>query len=288
MNIYDLDLNLLKIFDAVSKEGSVSRAALRLGLTQPSVSHGLRRLRTLLGDPLFVRSAKGVAPTAPARRLAQSIGAALAAVQGAIDESRQFEAASARRTFRLHTSDFGEVVFLPTLIKAIALRAPGVTVETRQLSWPELPAMLDSGGVDVAIGYLPTLTQPFEQRRLFREQYVLLSRKRGRRAAPPRGLVAVSSHPPSLQLLADEGLLERVLVTVPHFMVVPALLAELDLAVVVPRQAAERFARYGPFELAPLPGAVRRFDVGLHWSARSRNDPANRWLRELVVELFAH
>jgi len=265
MNIYDLDLNLLKIFDAVSKEGSVSRAALRLGLTQPSVSHGLRRLRALLGDPLFVRSAKGVAPTAPARRLAQSIGAALAAVQGAIDESRQFEAASARRTFRLHTSDFGEVVFLPTLIKAIALRAPGVTVETRQLSWPELPAMLDSGGVDVAIGYLPTLTQPFEQRRLFREQYVLLSRKRGRRAAPPRGLVAVSSHPPSLQLLA-----------------------ELDLAVVVPRQAAERFARYGPFELAPLPGAVRRFDVGLHWSARSRNDPANRWLRELVVELFAH
>lgn len=289
MNIYAIDLNLLKIFDAVVTEGSVSRAALRLGLTQPSVSHGLGRLRTLFGDALFVRAASGMAPTAAARRLAGPIGGALRSLQGALDEQRQFDARRATRTFRLHMSDFGEVVFLPRLIRALGERAPGTALETFQLPWPDLPAALDSGRLDLALGYLPSLPREFEQRRLFREQYVLLRRaRRGTARAPanPR-FVAVSSHPPSLQFLADQGLAERVALTVPHFMVVPAILAEADLAVVVPRMAAERFTRFGRYALSELGGARNRFDVGLHWSPRVKDDAGNRWLRELIVELFA-
>jgi DNA-binding transcriptional LysR family regulator len=289
MNIYSLDLNLLKIFDAVSSEGSVSRAAVRLGLTQPSVSNGLRRLRGLFADPLFERAPGGMAPTALARRLSQAIGDALQGLQGALDEGEQFDAATARRTFRLHMSDFGEVVFLPRLIKALAKRAPGVTLETMQLAWADLPGALDAGAIDLALGYLPVLGSEFHHHKLFREQYVLLQRARraGQRAPARPRFIAVSSHPPSLQFLVEHGLRDRVALTVPHFMVVPAILAEVDLAVVVPRMAAERFASFGRYSLSGLAGARPGFEVGLHWSARVRGDAAVRWLRELLVELFA-
>lgn len=290
MNIYEIDLNLLKVFDAVFAQASVSRAAERLDLTQPSVSHGLRRLRALFGDALFVRAGNGVAATALAQRLALPIGEALRGLQDALDEGRAFDVRRTTRTFRLHMSDFGEVVFLPRLIRILGERAPGVTLETFQLPWPELAPALDAGRLDCALGYLPGLGRDFDHARLFREKYVILQRaRRGRRrSAAHARYVAISSHPPSVQLLADRGLLGRVTVTVPHFLVVPALLAEADLAVVVPRMAAERFTADGQFALCELPGAPHGFDVALHWSPRVRGDAANRWLRELIVELFAH
>ena len=155
MNVGDIDLNLLKIFDAVNAEGSVSRAAQRIGLTQPSVSHGLARLRAVFGDALFVRVRGGVAPTPVARRIAPALTEALRAVQSVLDDAERFDPATDGRVFRIHMSDLGEMVFLPPLMRALRDRAPGVSLETRQIEPAALPAALDGGTIDMAIGHLP-------------------------------------------------------------------------------------------------------------------------------------
>src|SRR4029453_16793281 len=119
MNTADLDLKLLQTFNAVHAEGSVSRAAERLGLSQPTVSHGLKRLRLLYKDPLFVRTQGGMAPTAKADRLADAVRHALHVLDVAIQEGERYDPPASERTFRLHMSDIGETVFLPRLMKVL-------------------------------------------------------------------------------------------------------------------------------------------------------------------------
>ncbi|MGA2550706.1 MAG: LysR family transcriptional regulator [Burkholderiaceae bacterium] len=288
MNIYSVDLNLLKIFDAVYVERSVSRAAHRLNLTQPSVSHGLTRLRTLFGDRLFVRARSGVEPTVAAERIAVPIAAALRELQVTLDETDRFDAERASRTFRLHMSDFGEVVFLPPLLRALRERAPHVAIETRQIAWSEIPDALYDGQIDLAIGYLPSLAGNFESQLLFHEEYVTLTRARAARPRieNPKNYIVVSSHPPTLKYLTDRGLGERIKLSIPHFMVVPAILAETDFAVILPRMAAQRFRPTRSFHIAPLPGPRQLFDVSLYWTRRATTDPANAWLRGLLIDLF--
>ncbi len=292
MNVNDIDLNLLKIFDAVYAEGSVSRAARRIGLTQPSVSHGLARLRTLFHDVLFVRVKGGVEPTPVARRIAPALGNALHAVQTVLDEALNFEPATAKRVFRVHMSDLGEMVFLPPLMRAIRAQAPGLSLETRQIEWEELPAALESGTIDMAIGHLPSLLDGFAHQHLFREEYVTLRRspaagptqRSGARA--PADYIAITSHPPTLAILRESGLIDRVKLSIPHFMVVPAILAEVDYAVIVPRTVARAFRRYGINRISPLPVPHRHFDVGLFWTRRLGSEPGHAWLRSLVIDLF--
>ncbi len=283
MDLNDIDLNLLKIFDAVYAERSVSRAALRIGLTQPSVSHGLARLRTLLRDVLFVRVKGGVEPTPVARRIAPMLGDALHAVRTVLDDATTFDPTTAKRVFRIHMSDLGEMVFLPPLMKAIRAQAPGVAVETRQLEWDELPSALESGAIEMAMGHLPSLVGVFGHQHLFREEYVTVRRPRAR---TPADYIAITSHPPTLAILRESGLIDRVKLSIPHFMVVPAILAEVDYAVIVPRTVARSFRRYGINRISPLPVPQRHFDVGLFWTRRLGTEAGHAWLRSLIVELF--
>ena len=297
MNVNDIDLNLLKIFDAIHAERSVSRAAHRIGLTQPSVSHGLARLRTLFGDLLFVRVKGGVDPTPVARRIAPALGDALRSVQTALDDAMAFDPSTAKRVFRLHMSDLGEMIFLPPLMRAIGAVAPGVAVETRQIDWDDLPGALESGVVDMAIGHLPSLIDGFAHQHLFREEYVTLRRSPASRSSTsgprprrttrtPADYIAITSHPPTLAILRESGLIDRVKLSIPHFMVVPAILAEVDYAVIVPRTVARAFRRYGINRISPLPIPQRHFDVGLFWTRRLGSDPGHAWMRSLVIELF--
>ena len=128
MHIKDLDLNLLRVFDAVYRMGKVSRAAETLALTQPAVSQGLTRLRLLLRDPLFVRAGGGVQPTPRAERLAPAVRTALATLEQALSEAEQFDPLRSQRTFRIHMSDIGEGRFLPELMVALREQAPGLRI----------------------------------------------------------------------------------------------------------------------------------------------------------------
>jgi DNA-binding transcriptional LysR family regulator len=293
MHIKDLDLNLLRIFDAVYRQRSVSRAAEALALSQPAVSQGLTRLRRVMNDALFTRAGRGVAPTPNADALAQAVQQALALVSEALYNADRFDPASARRTFRLHMSDIGESEFLPGLMHEVRRLAPGVRIETRQLEYAQIENALDTGTIDAALGYLPGVEHT-RQQRLFMERYVVLARadhpvltaRPSLKCLAQLDYVVVRQHTETVRLLDAMALHERIRLSTPHFMVIPAIVSETDLAVLLPLRIAAKFARAGRFRVAQPRWGLADFSVGLHWSARAQNDPANQWLRQLAIGLF--
>jgi len=297
MHLAEVDLNLLRLFDAVYRARSVSRAAERLGLTQPAASQGLTRLRTLLGDPLFMRAPGGVKPTPRADRLAPAVASALGTLEAALADAAAFEPAAARRTFRLHMSDIGEGRFLPELMTALGERAPGVRIETLPLPRGEITEALDSGRIDFAFGFLPQVRDT-RRLELLRDRYIVLLREghpftRARRsgAALLQALreleyVNVRTHSDTLRILQRLRVEERLRLTTEHFMVLPAIVRATDLAVVMPRNIAQVFAAQGGYAIVEPPVAGRDFTVSLHWSRRFEADPGNAWLRGLIGELF--
>jgi DNA-binding transcriptional LysR family regulator len=293
MHINELDLNLLRIFDAVHRQRSVSRAAEALALSQPAVSQGLSRLRLVMKDALFTRAGRGVAPTPQADALAHAVQQALQLVGDALHHAAHFDPASAQRKFRLHMSDIGESEFLPALMREVRKRAPQVRIETRQLDYAQVENALDTGTIDVAFGYLPGVEHTRAQR-LFMERYVVLARadhpvlteRPSRRVLAQLDYVVVRQHTETVRLLDAMQLRERIRLSTPHFMVIPAIVGATDLAVLLPRRIATKFASAGRFRVAQPRWGQADFEVGVHWSARAQNDPANRWLRELAIGLF--
>jgi len=294
MNISDLDLNLLQTFHAVHTTGNVSRAAERLGLSQPTVSHALRRLREVYEDPLFVRSQGGMAPTAKADRLAKAVQHALHILDVAMHETDHYDPARSERTFRLYMTDIGETVFLPPLMRALATLAPGVRLDIFQLEEKDIRPALETGRIDLAIGYLPVLGAAVEKQFLLREKYVVLMRaghplartKPGAAALRRLNYVLVRSHPATARALQELGLQDNVRLAIPHFMVLPRILAETDLAVLMPARLSKAFAQMGTYQVWTPNVGLPAFDVSVHWYWRFQGEPANRWLRELIRSLF--
>src|SRR5262249_37088613 len=170
--------DLLQTFHAVHSARNVTRAAERLGVSQPTVSHGLGRLRTLYKDPLFVRAQGSMVPTAKADRLAQAVEHALRILARPIHASERYAPARSERIFRLHMSDIGEAVFLPPLMHELAERAPSVRLDVSQLEDRDIAGALESGRVDLALGYIPVLAGIVEKRFLLHERYVVVMRER--------------------------------------------------------------------------------------------------------------
>ena len=177
MELRDLDLNLLVMFDQLLAERSVSKVAERLGLTQPAVSNSLARLRKLLGDELFLRTPAGMEPTPFAEQLAESVTCALGMIHGALNQRSSFDPSTSTRSFTVGMTDIGEIYFLSTLIDRLRKQAPGVTFSTVRNTAVNLKDEMEAGKVDLAIGLLPQLKSGFFQRRLFRQRYVCLFRQ---------------------------------------------------------------------------------------------------------------
>ncbi|HEY0826200.1 MAG TPA: LysR family transcriptional regulator [Ramlibacter sp.] len=295
MHIRDLDLNLLRLFDAVYRTRNVSRAAELLDLTQPAASQGISRLRTLVQDPLFMRAAGGMRPTPKAQRLAGPVRQALAMLEDALGESAGFEPASSGRTFHIHMSDIGESRFLPELMTVLRERAPGVRVETRPVPREQITEALDTGRIDLAFGFLP-MVKDTQRLKLLEDRYVVLlreghpfTRKRRVGAALLEALrdlefVAVRSHVDTLRIVQQARLQERLRLVTEHFLVLPAIVKATDLAAIMPRNIARSFG--GGYAVVEPTFAQRDFAVSLHWSRRFEADPGNRWLRGVVEELF--
>lgn len=303
MNIKDVDLNLLRLFDAVWRTRSVSRAAELLDLSQPAASQGLARLRGLLGDALFVRSGSGVAPTPRADRLALAVQGALATLEEALNESEVFDPQASRKTFRVHLSDIGEARFLPELMALLRREAPGTRVESAPLPHDTIAAALDSGRIDIAIGYLPTVADT-RRAPLLTDRYVVLLRaghpfvadwsaacraggaQAGLQALTGLDFAAVRSHSDTLRILQRLQLEDRLRLTVAHFLSLPAIVRASDLGVLMPRDMAQGFAAQGGLDVIEPDFPLRDFTVSLHWSRRFENDPALAWLRSRVTAVF--
>lgn len=296
MHIKDIDLNLLRLFDAVWRTRSVSRAAELLGITQPAASQGLTRLRALIGDPLFMRAAGGVAPSPKAQRLAEPVRQALALLEAALGESAGFDPQSATRTFHIHMSDIGEGRFLPELMTHLRLHAPGVRVETRPWPREQVTDALDNGRIDFAFGFLPQVKDT-ERVQLLKDRYILLLRKghpfARKRHANARALlaalrelefVAVRSHADTLRIVRQCRLEERLRLVTEHFMVLPSIVRATNLAAIMPRNIATAFE--GAYAIVEPEFPQRDFTVSLHWSRRFQADAGNRWMRGVIETLF--
>jgi DNA-binding transcriptional LysR family regulator len=292
VHIRDFDLNLLHVFQAVLAAGNVSRAAETLGLSQPAVSHALTRLRLALHDPLFVRSSGGVSPTPKAQQLARQVDAALRLLDVAIHEADSFDPARSQRRFVVHMSDIGADEFLPLLMAQVRRRAPGVRIEAQQLDPAAIGAALEEGRIDLAFGYLPELTGT-EHLHLLDERYVVLLRQghplagrlRDRAALQQLDFILVASHVEPAKALHVLGLESRIRLTLPHFTVAPSILAESDLAVVMPLRPALRFAARHALQVVEPDLGLPPFSVSIHWSWRAQHDSGHRWLREVVAAM---
>jgi DNA-binding transcriptional LysR family regulator len=295
MNVHDIDLNLLRVFDAVLREKGVTPAAARLGLTQPAVSNALARLRKLFGDALFVRTPRGVDATPFARELAEPVRQALALLESALAHGPGFDPATSTRAFRFYMSDLGQIEFLPPLVERVQRDAPGVRLEAVALEVDDIADALAAGALDLAIGFLPGLGAPVRRQALFRDPYLCLMRADHPIAALTKKKFLEASHALVIyrgghrvieEALERAGLARRIALRVPHFTVVPMVLERTDLILTLPARVARVFERRGKLKALPPPVPIPHAEVAVHWHERFEPDPGNRWLRQQVIELF--
>jgi DNA-binding transcriptional LysR family regulator len=298
MELNQIDLNLLVLFNQLILERRVSKVAETLGLTQPAVSNSLAKLRRLFGDELFLRTPSGMIPTAFAERLAEPVSNALATLHTGLNQQTTFDPAKGKHSITIGMTDIGEIVFLPSLVKRLAQEAPGVTLNTVRNTAVNLRDDMESGKVDLAIGLLPQLKAGFFQRRLFRQRYVCLLR-RGHRLDKKKisladfqsaeHLIVVSAgtgHGKVDELLIRAKIQRVVRLSVPHFVGVGHILQSSDLVATVPERLAQHLVE--PFGLACFPHPVRLPEVSINvfWHAKMHRSPANHWLRSVVLDMF--
>jgi DNA-binding transcriptional LysR family regulator len=296
MNVRALDLNLLRVFDAVLRGRSVTAAAGQLELTQPAVSNALARLRGAFGDALFLRTPRGMEPTPFARELAEPVRQALALLESALAHGPGFDPATSSRNFRFYMSDLGQIEFLPPLVERLRRVAPDVRLEAVALELEDISHALAAGSLDVAMGFLPGLGPPLRRKALFRDPYVCLVRAGHPIATLTKKTFLEASHALVSyrgghrvieEALERAGLARRIVLRVPHFTVVPMVLERTDLILTLPARVARVYERSGAFRSLPPPVPIPSAEVAVHWHERFDVDPGNRWLREQLVELFA-
>ena len=297
MNLHEIDLNLLVVLNQLLIERRVSAAAQTLGLSQPAVSNALARLRKALGDELFLRTSQGMVPTPLAEQLAEPVANALGLLHGALNQRDGFDPATSERAFTIGMTDIGEIYFLPGLMAALRESAPGVRVSTVRNTAVNLKDEMEAGHVDLALGLLPDLRAGFFQRRLFTQRYVCLMRRghvldkrrislREFQAAEHVVVVAAGTgHGQVDELLARQGVVRDVRLTVPHFVAVGHILSGSDLVATVPERLAQALEK--PFGLAYVrhPARLPEIAISLFWHSRYHRDPGIEWLRSLIMKL---
>lgn len=305
MDLRNVDLRLLETLEAIHRAGSITGAAEELNLSQPAISHALKKMRRVFGDQLFVRAATGVNPTPLADQLAASSRRIQSLVRAELNAALQFDPATLSRTFSLCMTDAGEMVLLPRIVERIRALAPGVDVRTLTIPPRAMAEALEDGIADLAVGPFPELINTrLRRRRLFQRGFACVVSDRHPRTqhlglnietflAEPHLVVRSPGRTQEVfeTFLAERGLQRRIVATVPHMLCVPTVTVLTDLIATVPQSVGEFFAGYPGISVFPVPFAEPVAPpittVSQHWSSRFDNDPANSWLRSLIVEMFA-
>jgi DNA-binding transcriptional LysR family regulator len=299
MNLNGIDLNLLVAFDALVAERNVTRAAARVGRTQPAMSAALARLRELLKDELFVRSPTGLQPTPRALDLAEPIGRALDEIQRTLEFTQAFDAERSGATFSVGLSDHPAYVLLPLLVEYLRKAAPNVSLRVRAFTdRDEAIALLDAGDVNVAVGVPPTtaagriLVQP-----LFEERFVCILR-RGHPAAKnkldlktflslPHVLVSPENDRFGLvdAALEARGLKRHLALTMPQMYAAPMLVSRSDMIATVMQGVVAASGQEGVLSILKPPIPLEPVPFVMTWHRRNDGHPAQRWLREAIAGL---
>ncbi|MBV8124723.1 MAG: LysR family transcriptional regulator [Paucibacter sp.] len=291
------DLNLLPIFLVLMEERNVTRAAARLGITQPALSNALTRLRTMLRDPLFVRERYGIQPTLKAEELVPVIAAALGNLDALILGQQAFDPAKATQLFTLAPNSYAEYVLMPAIVAKLRERAPGIRLRLVPFGSDIAETGLTSGTTALAIGRMVDPpdnlivqhlmeeklecivrgSHPQIDDRITRKQYELL--KHVNMLPPGRLRVGL------FQMLEREGLKREVAVSVTHFMAIPEIVAVTDYCATLPSLICRRLASDPRLKVLPAPVDLGSFPVEMAWHVRYRQDQAHGWLRALVAEV---
>jgi DNA-binding transcriptional LysR family regulator len=314
-----LDLNLLRVFDALMEERSVTRAGARLRLTQSAISHALNRLRYMLGDDLFVRGAEGMQPTARAAEIGPRLRQALHHMQLALAPAA-FDPKTTDRCFTVGATDYFSALLLPEITARLRVEAPHAELRVRAIDDVDLVDELDAGRMDVLTGSFGRVPERFAQEPLYHDEMVWVLRADHPAADRPLTLDLIAELPHLSvalagnvseaidgfvtqhglerrviacnrggvdKMLAEQGLSRRSHITVPHFMAVPRVLVHSDLIALMPRRLAERFMKIFPLKLIAPPHDCARFDVAALWHARLGARADAVWFRTLLREVAA-
>jgi len=299
VNLASIDLNLLVAFEALLAERNVSRAAQRMGLAQPSMSHALTRLRALFGDELFVRTPKEMRPTPRALELAAPIADALEQVRCALEPTCAFDPATSDRRFRLAASHYVDFV-LGLLLAPILMRgAPHACFEVLQKDETDVIDLLDAGVIDLAVGRFASAPKRLRMAPLYDEHWVCLARQGhpglgneltlDRFCELPHLVVGPDTDPFPMvdEALRNQRRSRRISQVIYNYAAVPYLLEVTELVAVVGHRVAERFAASSMVAAYELPFAVPSWRISLLWSRRTDSDPAMLWLRRLLHDVTA-
>ncbi|MFV3131569.1 LysR substrate-binding domain-containing protein [Niveispirillum sp. KHB5.9] len=291
------DLNLLPTFIALMEERNVTRAAERLGITQPALSNALTRLRTMLRDPLFIRERYGMQPTQKAQELAPVIAAALATIDDVILGQQDFEPERADLLFTIAPNSYVEFVLMPVIVARLRERAPGIKLRLTPFGTDLADTGVISGGTAMVLGRIidppdnlvvqhimddglacvVRADHPEVGDTLTREQY---ERMKHVNMLPPGRL-----RYGLFKALERQALHREVAVSVTHFLAIPELIAVTDYCTTLPRLICRHLARDQRLKVVPPPVDLGTFPVEMAWHVRYRHDPAHRWLRSLVGEV---
>ena len=295
MDIRAVDLNLLKAFDALTTERAVTRAAGRIGLSQPAMSHALSRLRDLFSDDLFVRTPTGMEPTARAREIAPLVAAAIEHIEAALNLGIGFDPAKSAGIFTAGMAEYAEVALVGRLAAAFADQAARATLRLTPLTGADAAEQLDRGMIDVAVAHLNALPAHIESIRLLRDPFVVIAR-RGHPIAgqqlsvetyaalnhilvSPRGDTSGALD----RILVDFGLRRRIALLVATYLALPVALAASDLVATVPSRTARQIAATAEIEIMLLPLDFA-MTVSMAWHRRAASEPAQAWFRALLIE----
>ena len=294
MHVMHFDLNLLKTLDALLEARSVTRAAQKVGLSQPATSHALGRLRDALGDPLLVRVGAGLVLTERAEHLVEPVKEALRRAELVLSPPGEVVPARLNRDFGLNLADYTELAILPRLTAVLSREAPGVSVTCRPHLGKPMEAL--QGGSELWLGVNAPDQPGLMVQQLFSDSYLCVIRKDhpfARRKVTLKQFlelrhvqIAPGGLPggPLDSLLAQRGLARVVSVRVPHFLVAPLLITKSDLVLTAPKRVVEAFADFAGVHVFEPPVKIPSFTVQQAWLARHHADPAHRWFRAQVKE----
>jgi DNA-binding transcriptional LysR family regulator len=298
MELRDLDLNLLLVLDALFEEGTLTRTAQRLRLSQPTISASLAKLRGILGDELFVRANGRMQPTARALALRDAVASVLKTVRLEILSQGGFDPSSERGAFTVSLSDIGELEFLPRLLSRLARDAPQAALKSVVATPVELSTAMDLGEIDLAVGYFPDLTTSvFKQQLLFQHSSACVVR---RDHPTIRRVMTLDDYLSAKHVviaqkgriqdvvevgLAAKGLHRRIGLQIPHFVSIPFIVARSDLVATIPRPLAIQFAAICDLRVLDPPFPIPTIEIKQLWHRRFDGHPRLKWLRNVVAEM---
>jgi DNA-binding transcriptional LysR family regulator len=301
MNLQNEDLNLLIVFEAMLETRSVSKASTKLGMSQPSMSHMLAKMRKSFDDPMFIRVKNEMQPTPRALVIAQPIKQVLELARSEIFQRQAFQPAISNLTFTLCMTDVAETSYLPQIIKEVRQQAPQTRLRTVSPIAEKLEEGLESGVVDLAIGYFPDLRNAgvFQQRLVRSSGFVCIAAEDnpyvGREsmtldafARAPHVAVRTEGRSQEVieQAMKSLDLSRDVFLMVPHFLGLMSIIPQTDLIAIIPMDLAGAFERQEGIRIHPLPFPTPQVEVVQLWHKRYHKDSANQWLRGVVRQVL--